>query len=270
MYTYYWKYSFGFWGISWHVCGCGKLGLHLMKMRASETRRGEASQGESNRVVSLSLSMWTRVSTGSWRLHRLRLCLIPLVQSESRSASIKYLKFISKLLVVNEAHFASSLSYQRYWGPVRVQCSNCRAITVSQNLPPALHQLSASYQSYLSSALWFMCVQKANTHTHGTHSSIGSYISIGKHEEVYVVPRSPGGAVQQCNYLVVRWQSRNRFIISFAIEFQFIALLHTPYRVHGVYIFGIALCECVPWVDFSLNFYGIINENIMQCSLEIN
>lgn len=117
-----------------------------------------------------------------------------------------------------------------------------------------------------------MCVQKANTHTHtrGTHSSIGSYISIGKHEEVYVVPRSPGGAVQQCNYLVVRWQSRNRFIISFAIEFQFIALLHTPYRVHGVYILGIALCECVPSVDFSLNFYGIINENIMQCALEIN
>lgn len=140
MYTYYWKYSFGFWGISWHVCGCGKLGLHLMKMRASETRRGGASRGESNRVVSLSLSMWTRVSTGSWRLHRLRLrlCPIPLVQSESRSASIKYLKFISKLLVVNEAHFASSLSYQRYWGPDRVHCSNCRAITVSQNLPPAL------------------------------------------------------------------------------------------------------------------------------------
>lgn len=68
-YTYYWQYSFGFWGISWHVCGCGKLGLHLMKMRASsETRQDEARRDEARRVVSLSL--WTRVSTGSWRLHR--------------------------------------------------------------------------------------------------------------------------------------------------------------------------------------------------------
>lgn len=141
---------------------------------------------DENASEALSMWMWPSIGSHCSRRRRRRRRL---ASSESRSASIKYLKFISKLLVVNDS--TASLQFSRRHSAHAYQCrgpayysaeslGNCwdkRKPKTANVADDSLGQLQLLCR-YLSSVHWFMCVPvlkvNRNTRWHRSPGPTGS------------------------------------------------------------------------------------------------